>query len=134
MAYRIDIKNFLIIIVILIMFLSGCKKEEVVLEDVKVVFEDKPKEIKEPEKEEIVYVSIHKFKFEPDVVNITIGGTVVWENVDDYPHFVRTTQSGFQTPILNPGEKFNLTFNTAHKTYKYVDPNFGMIGYINVKY
>ena len=134
-----DIKKLLIIFIAVLLifsiFLMGCeKKQEEIKPDIKIIFDEETKADEQPEKkEEIVYVKIHKFRFEPDIVNITMGTTVVWENVDDYPHFIRTTQAGFQSPILKPGEKFNLTFDIAHRKYTYVEPSFGMLGYINVE-
>jgi len=113
----------------------GCAKETPEEKpDIKVVFEEESVKVEEPEKEEIVYVKIHKFSFEPDVINITIGTTVIWENVDDYNHRIMTPQSGFQSPILKPGDTFKINFDVAGKSYKYVEPSFGVIGYINVKY
>lgn len=124
-----NIKNLLIIGIIIL--LLGCAKEvQEKKEETKVVFEE-PEQPPEP-KEEIVYVKIHKFSFEPDVINITTGTTVIWENVDDYNHYIFTPGSGFQSPKLKPGETFKLNFYEA-RTYKYVEPNFGVIGYVNVE-
>lgn len=139
-VYDLNIKNVLIVFAAVLLVLSvfaGCKKEIIESKPIEtVVVPDEPaKTVEKPEKkDEIVYVKIHKFSFEPDVLNITMGTTVIWENTDDYPHRIMTPQSGFQSPILKPGETFKRNFNIADESYKYVEPGFGSIGYINVKY
>lgn len=141
MVFNSDIKKFLIgfaACLLVLLFFAGCKKEAIESKPagVEPYVQDEPAAPPEEPKEEekIAYVKIHKFSFEPDVLNITMGTTVTWENADDYPHRIMTPQSGFQSPTLKPGETFKRGFYTADESYKYVEPGFGSIGYINVKY
>jgi len=126
------IKIFLFAAIIMILFLVACDKEEPAKSEPEVIFELEPEPEPEPE-EQIVNVNIYEFIFSPDNITINPGTTVVWTNADDYRHFIRTINSGFQSPILNPGDKFNLTFFDGNMTYKYVEPGFGALGYITVK-
>ena len=135
------IKNLLI--VLLIVLLIGCAKQAKEVKPLLKKTENSAGEkAREPvkkaseEKEQprdIVYVEIHKFTFKPETVNITKGETVIWKNVDDDRHYIKTPMSGFQSTIIKPGEEFRITFYEGGKSYKYVEPGFGSIGYVNVK-
>ena len=62
-------------------------------------------------------VVIKNFKFDPDVLNIAAGDTVVFENQDGAPH--TATGSGFDTGRLNRREKGEVTITKAG-THDYI--------------
>lgn len=118
--------------VFLLLMTAGCeKKQEEKIDQPAVVYEDVP--VEEHLEEPVVFVNINKFSFEPENITIVAGTTVVWKNYDDRKHFIRTPQEGFQSPVLNTSQQFNLSFDTPNQVIKYVEPNFGVIGYINIK-
>src|SRR5688572_5152308 len=70
-----------------------------------------------------VPVTITRAGFVPSPVNIKVGDTVVWTNVDTQDHQVVRTQSPeqFASPVLKPGDTFAHTFQQAGK-FRYEEP------------
>jgi plastocyanin len=59
----------------------------------------------------IVQVKITNFSFDPQVLTIHKGDTVVWTNMDSVPHTV--TGQDFKSATLNKNDTFKFTFNNT---------------------
>src|SRR5215510_1487000 len=66
-----------------------------------------------PARASSVSISIKNFSFTPASVSVPVGTTVVWSNdeTDGTVHSV-TSDSGLFSKDLNPGDKFEWTFDT----------------------
>lgn len=60
-----------------------------------------------------VVISIAARKFQPAVVEVSVGDTVVWENEDDRDHTVTADDEGFDSGKLRNGKRFSHRFNEA---------------------
>jgi amicyanin len=62
-----------------------------------------------------VDVSIKEFKFDPQTIEVAVGGTVTWTNLDLLPHDVEQLPagSGFKSPSLPKNGTFSFTFDEA---------------------
>jgi plastocyanin len=56
--------------------------------------------------------------FVPSTVNIKVGGTVTWKNMDTAAHTVTDSKGAFDSSLVNAGASFKQKFNTAG-TYSY---------------
>jgi amicyanin len=66
-----------------------------------------------------VQVSISSYKFDPPVLTVPVGTTVVWTNHDDVPHTVTSTDKTFKSSgALDQGDSYSYTFKAAG-TYNY---------------
>ncbi|MDB5089945.1 MAG: hypothetical protein JWR09_3939 [Mucilaginibacter sp.] len=63
-------------------------------------------------------VAIQNFAFVPSTVNIKVGNSVTWTNMDTAPHTATDLANAFDSGSLSTGKTFNFTFNTAG-TYTY---------------
>jgi len=59
-----------------------------------------------------VAVSIADFKFDPQTVNVAVGGTVVWTNTDGQQH-TATSGGNFDAGAIEPQASMPVTFETA---------------------
>lgn len=65
-----------------------------------------------------IKVKIGNFTFQPALVTIHSGDTVIWGNEDDIPHTVTETGFGFHSEALDTGDAFAFTFReTGEFTY-----------------
>jgi amicyanin len=64
------------------------------------------------------HAAIDNFKFEPDTITVPVGTTVTWENKDDIPHTVVSTDGAFRSAALDTEDTFSFTFNKAG-TFEY---------------
>lgn len=79
-----------------------------------------------------VAVSIADFAF-GDPIEVPVGTTVTWTNLDSAPHTVTQTGGGFQSGKLDEGATFSFTFDTPG-TYEYFcEYHANMKGTITVK-
>ena len=90
-------------------------------------------------KDEFVVKSINRKQFTPDVIQIHVGDTILWENPDVEPHSVSSsnhTKTGelYFNELVYPGETFSYTF-TDPGTYFYgcTIKYHGMYGIIRVQ-
>jgi len=96
---------------------------------------------------EMTMVSETEPVFDPEVVWLTPGGTVTWTNVDEDPHTTaayvpengkprRTPEgtSGWDSGILQTGERFSRTFDTegVYDYYCLPHESLGMVGAVIV--
>jgi plastocyanin len=51
--------------------------------------------------------------FTPELLTVKVGDTIVWTNKDLFPHTVTSTEGGFDSQAIAPGESF--TFKAAKK-------------------
>jgi plastocyanin len=58
-----------------------------------------------------VKVGIDNFTFNPKVVTVKTGDTVIWTNRDDIPHTV-ADPGKFKSKALDTGDSFSFTFTT----------------------
>lgn len=58
-----------------------------------------------------LYVRITNGAFQPSAVNIGIGTTVVWTNVDSVPHTVTAYDGSFDSGTIPPGGTYSHTFD-----------------------
>jgi amicyanin len=66
-----------------------------------------------------VQIGILGYKFDPPVLTVPVGTTVVWTNRDDVPHTVTSTDKTFKSSgALDQGDSYSYTF-TAAGTYNY---------------
>jgi len=63
-----------------------------------------------------VSVVIKNFAFNPSIITIPVGTTVIWTQIDNA--YCTVTGDGFDSGILGQGESFSWTFNNAG-TYSY---------------
>ncbi len=63
-------------------------------------------------------VVVDNFSFKPQVITVTVGTTVVWQNQDDTPHTVTATDKRFTSSALDTGDVFTHQFLAAG-TYTY---------------
>jgi amicyanin len=62
-------------------------------------------------------VSMKNFAFDPAVLSIKVGDTVIWTNNDSAGHDV--SGSGFKSPIMSNGQSYSYTFTSAG-TFDYI--------------
>ncbi len=77
--------------------------------------------------------------YDPEVIDVTVGTTVTWENVDNTMH---TATSGnpdggpnavFDSDIMLAGDKFEFTFTDAGNYDYYCILHPWMVGTVNVE-
>ena len=97
-------------------------------EDVKVTI---PEGAAIPEDDQIFY--------DPEVINVTVGTTVAWENVDNAMHTVTSgnpdggVDGVFDSDIMSAGDKFEFTFTDAGNYDYYCILHPWMVGTVNVE-
>jgi plastocyanin len=77
----------------------------------------------------IVNVNIINYGYDPQQINVPVGGTVVWRNSDADPHTATGDAGEWDTGELEQGQTANFTFVSAG-TYSYfctVHPEMGGI-------
>jgi plastocyanin len=63
-------------------------------------------------------VKVDNFSFGPATLRVAVGTTVTWNNRDDIPHTIVSTDKVFKSKVLDTDEKFSFTFSKAG-TYPY---------------
>jgi len=58
-------------------------------------------------------VDIQDFAFGPNEIQVAVGDTVAWKNLDPFAHSVRANDQSFGSEPLNQGDTFSFTFATA---------------------
>jgi plastocyanin len=62
---------------------------------------------------EVTEVGIDNLAFDPDDLTVTVGTTVRWTNREAIPHTVRSSSNEFDSGIMEEGDTFEYTFDTA---------------------
>ncbi|HVW97347.1 MAG TPA: cupredoxin family copper-binding protein [Mucilaginibacter sp.] len=63
-------------------------------------------------------VEIQNFAFSPATVNIKVGQSVTWKNLDTAPHTATDLGNAFDSGTLSTNQTYSFTFKTAG-TYTY---------------
>jgi plastocyanin len=83
---------------------------------------------------EEVPVDIRNFSFNPNPVEVAVGGTVTWTNQDAVPHTATAEQRDvLQSGAIAPGSSFSQTFTTAGEFPYFCEFHPNMTGTIIVK-
>jgi plastocyanin len=70
--------------------------------------------------------------FAPNPINISVGSTVMWTNMDTAAHSVVSDSGAFSSGTIAPGGQYSYTFPAAG-TFTYHDSfNTNMTGAVNV--
>jgi len=82
-----------------------------------------------------VAVKIDNFTFQPKELEVAVGTTVTWTNVDDVPHTATSKDDPqtFDSGALDTDEKFSFTFTKPGKYPYYCKVHPHMTGVITVK-
>ena len=64
-------------------------------------------------------VLIEDFKFNPATLQISVGDTVTWINMDSAPHTATSNEEGFDSGGLSKDESFSFTFEEVGN-YDYI--------------
>ncbi|HEV8264035.1 MAG TPA: cupredoxin family copper-binding protein [Gemmatimonadales bacterium] len=81
-------------------------------------------------------VSIRDFAFHPDSIAVPVGATVTWVNCETPPQEPHTTTSdapAWDSPELNPGDRYSRTFGAAGAFPYHCTPHPFMLGKIVVQ-
>ena len=81
-------------------------------------------------------VAIRNFAFHPDSIAVPAGATVTWVNCEDVgqePHTTTSDNAVWNSPDLNPGQRFSHTFATAGAFSYHCTPHPFMLGKIIVQ-
>jgi plastocyanin len=79
--------------------------------------------------------TISNFVYLPDPIQIRVGDSIRWTNLDDVPdgHTVTARDLSFTSPVLRQGDTYTRTFTQAG-TYEYFcEPHPFMTGFIDVQ-
>ena len=80
-----------------------------------------------------IKVNIKDNSFQPAVLNVPVGATVVWHNQDGVQHTVTSDIQGlFDSGVLMPGKKFTFKFNAPGSFGYHCSNHLGMKGAITV--
>lgn len=75
-------------------------------------------------------------RFVPLTLTVEAGTTVVWENEGQAPHTVTASDRAFDSGTLDPGQRFQITFDEVGTVPYYCqihgEPNSGMTGVVRV--
>ncbi len=63
-------------------------------------------------------VKIDNFSFQPSTVTVPAGTTLSWVNRDEVPHNIVDVDKKYKSGVLDTGDRFSHTFDTAG-TYNY---------------
>lgn len=63
-------------------------------------------------------VVISDMKFAPETINVSVGTTVTWHNLEDKTHTASANDDSFDTGDMGMGASKSVTFNKAG-TFKY---------------
>ena len=81
-------------------------------------------------------VAIRDFAFHPDSIAVPVGATVTWVNCETPPQEPHTTTSdaaAWDSPELNPGDRYSHTFGTAGPFPYHCTPHPFMLGKVVVQ-
>jgi plastocyanin len=64
-------------------------------------------------------IAIHNFMFAPMSLQVPVGTTVVWKNLDGEPHSIKSIDDTFRSGALDQNDSFSFKFDKPG-SYKYV--------------
>ena len=77
-------------------------------------------------------VTIVDFAFMPSAIFARPGDTVTWYNAGDAMHTVDSDSEAFESPILDPGSDYSVTFDTGGIYFYHCDIHPNMHGMVVV--
>jgi plastocyanin len=82
-----------------------------------------------------VIVQLAEHFYSPSLITVKVGMTVVWWNVGTQPHDVHAYDKSFNSPNLDPGNRFSYTFLVPGKYRYFCIPHEGdgMTGEVDVE-
>lgn len=80
-----------------------------------------------------VFVDIKSLAYKPDRLEVAVGTTVVWRNMDPIQHSVIAEDGSFDSGLVNPGKTFAVTFTEAGDYAYHCMPHPFMKGRITVR-
>src|SRR5215213_4435123 len=75
-------------------------------------------------------VTIVDFAFQPSAIFASRGDTVTWYNAGGHPHTVDADSEAFESPILDPGNDYTVTFDTGGVYFYHCDIHPDMHGMV----
>lgn len=79
-----------------------------------------------------VSADIRDFVYQPSTIQLRTGGTVTWTNVDSVPHSATARSGGWDSGLLQKGQSWTRTFETAGEFYYYCSVHPSMYGKVIV--
>lgn len=77
----------------------------------------------------VVKIEVHDGSFSEPSASIHVGDTIEWTNVGSLSHVVTSRDPGFEAvPVLQPGDTYRTTANTAGEFAIFCPPHPGMVG------
>lgn len=82
-----------------------------------------------------VTISLAEHYFDPSLITVTVGTTVIWRNVGQQSHDVNARDDSFHSGTLGPGTTFAYTFTKPGRYAYYCIPHEGdgMFGEVDVR-
>ena len=80
----------------------------------------------------VVEVDIWDFFFEPALLSVAPGTTVVWVNEGAHPHTVTAFDGSFDSGVLMPGDAFAVTFGGSGTVRYFCEIHPSMTGGVSV--
>ena len=77
-------------------------------------------------------VTIVDFAFQPSAIFASSGDTVTWYNAGGAPHTVDADSGAFDSPTLDPGSDYSVTFDTGGIYFYHCDIHPNMRGMVVV--
>ncbi|MEH6359498.1 MAG: cupredoxin family copper-binding protein [Amylibacter sp.] len=78
-------------------------------------------------------ITIHKFKFEPDHIDVHVGDTITWINQDLAPHTATADTNDWGTKMLEKGQSKSLLVSESMTGDYYCQFHPNMKGTITIK-
>ena len=79
-----------------------------------------------------VSVKISNFDYEPKDLEVKVGTTVTWTNMDSVEHTVTANDGSFDSGLFGKDATFSFTFQSAGSFPYYCIPHPNMIGTVTV--
>ena len=80
----------------------------------------------------VVEVAIRDFFFDPALLSVAPGTTVVWVNRGAHPHTVTAFDGSFDSGVLMPGDAFAVTFGGSGTVRYFCEIHPSMTGGVSV--
>jgi len=121
--------SFLIIVLVCLVFLGGCTTPAPAPQQAAPASQPAVQSVTQASNGIVKNVIIQQRSFDPDIVTVSPGTTVVWTNEDSVSHRVvhlpelPSDKELFHSDPLYKGDTFRYTFTTAGRYY-YGDPQY----------
>ena len=86
-----------------------------------------------PAASETHVIEIRDFLFTPDALNITVGDTVTWVNLDVVPHTATAVDGSWDSGSLEQGDEWSLVIETVGVIDYLCTFHPQMVGVLNVE-